>query len=179
MLESQLISTAVAPGVALTSSIFFTSGLQARFTTITGRVRELNREARGLNAQRTPVASPGEERATTERLPSIRRQVERLLVRVALVHRAILLAYLGTLAFAVTMLVLLVEGIFSLSIGGPVSVLFFAVGLGTMVVAVATSVREVSLARTTVEEDTRSSFVEPIPTAEARGAHADAASRRS
>lgn len=161
MLESQLISAAVAPGVALTSSIFFTSGLQARFTTITGRVRDLNREARSLVAHSPPAGST-EGRGLDERLPSIRRQVERLLLRVALVHRAILLAYLGTLAFAITMMVLLVEGIFSLSIGGPASVLFFAAGLGTMVVAVATSVREVALARTTVEEDTRSSFLEPI-----------------
>ncbi len=148
--DTNLISTAVAPGVALTSSIFFTSGLQARFTSITGRVRDLAREARLI---RTP-----KDDFERRRIQSIRHQIDRFLFRVALAHRAIMMGYGGTLAFGLTMLVLLSDGFLNLKFGGGLAVSCFAAGLGMMVLAVITSLREVSIARVTVEDDVRSSL---------------------
>lgn len=148
-MDASLISAALGPCVALTSSIFYATGQQNRFTTVSGRVRELNREAREL------IAGGGKERA---RIASIKRQVETLTTRAALLHRALIMAYIGVTTFALTMLILLLFTALGWAGAAGVATLLFGAGLFALLFAMVTTVRELTLARVTLLEDVRSSF---------------------
>lgn len=150
MFDVTLISAALGPCVALTSGIFFASGLQNRFATVTGRVRDLNREVRGV------LASAGASETAAARLASVERQVRTLTIRASLLHRSLIMAYVGVTTFALTMLVLLLAS--ALGLDPAASVVFFALGLVALLAAMVTSVRELTLARDTLLEDVRSSF---------------------
>ena len=87
-----LIAHSLAPGIALTSVIFFNTSLLNRFAYVTGRVRELTREAREL--RRATRDSPDHAR-----LRSIRAQVDALIVRARMIRRTIMLVYVSLLSF--------------------------------------------------------------------------------
>jgi hypothetical protein len=140
---------ALAPGVALTSGIFYSNGLHNRLNVLTTRVRDLNREARGTGA-----AAPN-----LPRLASIRRQVQLLLARVVLIQRAILLSYVGLLLFIVTTVLLLSVGIFEPHMDlSPVADAVFGGGLLALACAMVFTVLEMDLSNRTLADDTSSSF---------------------
>jgi len=149
MTLTESIVNALAPGVALTSGIFYASSLQVRFSQVSSRVRDLNREARTLSAG--------------ERLESVRWQVELLTKRAHVVQRAILLQYAALISFISTMLILLVAGYANASwlvIAGFVT---FTAGLAAMTSAFVLSTTELSLAAKTLVEDVRTSFPDGGP----------------
>lgn len=155
------ITQSLAPGVALTSVIFYNTSLQNRFIYITGRIRELNREARALGVeleQAPSAAEPASRERHVQRLSSVRWQVNLMNRRALLVRRTILTAYVGFGSFIATMLMLLLQGTGFLGSGGRLPMVFFTTGLLSLSVATLLSTSEMYLSHRTVVEDIRSSF---------------------
>lgn len=150
MTPTESIVNALAPGVALTSGIFYASGLQARFSQISQRVRDLNKEARGLSAG--------------TRLESVRWQVELLTKRAHVVQRAILVQYAALLSFISTILILLLGGYFGAAWLLYVGFATFSAGLIAMASAFVLSTTELTLSNRTLVEDVRTSFPPPPDT---------------
>jgi hypothetical protein len=147
------IVSALAPGVALTSAIFYANGLATRFGQISVRVRDLNREARSL----APGPSP--------RYESIRWQVQLLTRRARILQRAIISAYLALLALILTTVLLLVTSYLGLERALFLPFGTFSVGLALLAVAMVISLTELSLSSRTLVEDVRSTFESAAPRA--------------
>jgi hypothetical protein len=144
------IPRSLAPGIALTSVIFYNTSLQHRFTYITGRVRELNREARELGAEHP-------ERHAA-RLVSIRRQVDMLSRRSLKIRQSVLTVYVSFMCFIVCILSLLTLRVADLAHADVVPIVPFAGGFVALAFAAVRSFSEMSLSHQTVLEDVRSSF---------------------
>jgi len=147
------IGHALGPGIAVTSVIFFNAGLLGRFTYVTGRIRELNREARELRRQ--PAGA-----AEHERLASIRAQVDVLTERARTIRTTIVLAYASLVLFIVSILLLLLWSAMGISGPSVVPIVPFATGLGTFAIGASRATSEVASSYRTVEEDIRSSLSE-------------------
>lgn len=145
---TEFITTSLTPGIGLTSVIFYANGLHSRFTTITGRARELNKEARQLTA------------ADTRRLESLRRQVSFLTRRATIIRRALVIVYVAMVNFISTILALLLLNFFRLESWQPVALVTFALGFVSLGVAAVVTGMEVALAQDTLAEDIRTSFVD-------------------
>ncbi|MEW5853123.1 MAG: DUF2721 domain-containing protein [Myxococcota bacterium] len=154
---TELITHALSPGIALTSVIFYNSSLQNRFIYITGRARELNREARQLRAD--------DEEKHQARITSIRSQVDVMTRRARMIRHAILTVYVALFSFILTILELLAIGVFNMRDAEVVPVATF--GLGFMALATATlfSWTEMALAQGSLDEDIRTSFTPRPPDA--------------
>lgn len=143
------IVAALAPGVALTSGIFYSNGLHARLNILTTRVRDLNREARALGA----------DVQHERRMGSIRRQVQLLLRRVGLIQRAVLLSYVGLVLFICTIVLLLTLGVLEPRTDlSPVVDALFGGGLVALAAAMVLTILEMDLSNRTLEEDMSTSF---------------------
>lgn len=162
----ELIVQALAPGVALTSVIFYATGLQNRFLYIASRARELNKEARELDPQ---INAP--------RMGSLRRQVEALTRRLEVVRQTILVCYGSLGMFIVSILLLLAEG--ALTPSGPdgagnamnaLATLAFGLGFVGLGIATVLSSAEMLLSMRTLRDDVRSSFGEAVGNAVLRQA---------
>ena len=147
---TDLISHSLAPGIALTSVIFYNTSLQNRFVYITGRIRELNREARALRGQDGP--------GIAERMASIRWQVDLMSRRSLVVRRTVLTVYGGFLCFIVTILFLLLLAVFPVPALVHLPTITFAAGLLTLIAAAAQSSLEMYLSHRTIVEDIRTSL---------------------
>jgi hypothetical protein len=145
------IVNALAPGIALTSGIFYNSGLQTRLNLITGRARDLNREARTLLAQ--PNYDP-------KRLESVRLQVDMLWQRAKVIQRSALAAHAALVMFLATIMTMLVLGLFDRSDVQWLPVVLFTCGLGSLGYAMFLAIGEMSLSISTLFEDVRTSFPE-------------------
>jgi hypothetical protein len=147
---TDLIITALSPGVALTSVIFYNTSLQNRFIYITGRTRELNKEARQLRA---------EGHAKREkRLKSIEWQVGLLLRRSRIIRRSVLIVYVALLSFIVTILQILALGFFQTHGLELLPVGTFSFGFLMLAVSTVYSGMEMALAQSSIVEDTRNSL---------------------
>jgi hypothetical protein len=144
----QAITSSLAPGIALSAVIFYNTSLQTRFIALTGRMRELNREARSLRGD--PTAH--------ERLDSLRRQVTLMARRTRLLRRAILTIYAAFICLVLTILELLLLVI--VDPPGLAALAMFTYGAGVVAMAVAAGVSwsENFLSQRTILEDVRSSF---------------------
>lgn len=138
----------LAPGIALTSGIFFANGLQTRYSLVTTRVRALNAEARALK--------PDE----AARRKSLRWQVALLTRRTRVTHKAILTAYAGLLAYTATIVLLLASTFLALPYLTLLTYLLFGTGLACVGFAMLLSLSELRLSHDTLVEDVRSSFGE-------------------
>jgi hypothetical protein len=138
---------ALAPGVALTSGIFYANGLHVRLNVLTARVRDLNREARLLGADEL------------QRRASIRRQVDLFLRRVRIVQRAVVASYVGLVLYIGTILLLLAVGIVEPGVDlAPVADALFGAGLLAVACAIVLSIVEMDLSNRTLAEDIATSF---------------------
>lgn len=144
------IASALAPGIALTSVIFYNTSLQNRFTYISSRIRDLNREARDLAERGTPRAAA--------RLRSVHAQVALFTRRSLAIRRCILIVYGGFFCFIVTILMLLVSRGKADSFLGFLPLTAFALGLLALACAVLISIREMSLSHRTLLLDIADSF---------------------
>src|SRR5258706_8276637 len=86
MSDPSSMTSALAPGVALTSAVIYWANLQGRLDTISGRVRGLNAELRALTADAPRVAS-------------IERQVVMLSRRLRVLHKGVVLSVVTLIAF--------------------------------------------------------------------------------
>ncbi len=143
---ASLITAALAPGVALTAIVFYNTALQNRLMYITGRIRDLNREARDLREK------PGDHK---ERLASTRWQVDLMNKRSLMMRRAILLAYGGFFCFVATVLEL--AGSLHLAALERVAVYSFTAGFLFILAAAVLSAIEMYIAQRTMDEDIRTS----------------------
>ena len=153
--DTSWIAQALAPGVALTSIIFYNTSLQNRFVYITGRVRELNREARGLR-QESPERN-------AERIRSLRWQVTVMTRRALLIRRAILTLYAGFLSFVLTILFLAAAALTQAGGFRAASLVSFASGFVGLIGAALLSIVEMYLGQSTVLEDIRTSYASEAP----------------
>jgi hypothetical protein len=147
--DTNVIMQALAPGVALTSMIFYYGNLQSRMVFTVETIRALNREARELQA-------PGAIRDDA-RVDSIRWQVEFLARRFRNIHQAMLLVYGGFGSLIVTIVALLVMRVFQAQAVSTLALVTFTMGLAFMGAATIVSSRELRLARKTILEDIDSS----------------------
>lgn len=149
---TDMITTALAPGVALTSVIFYNTSLQNRFIYITGRTRELNKEARQLRADNRVKHAA--------RLKSIDWQVHLLLKRSRIIRYSVLITYGALLCFILTILEILGLGFFRLTGFELVPVFSFALGFVSLAFSAVYSGLEMALGQSSIVEDTRSSLEE-------------------
>ena len=148
-LDPTAIMQALAPGVALTSAIFYYGNLQSRMIFTVETIRRLNAEARELQGQ-APTACE-------DRIRSIRWQVNFLKQRFVSIHRAILIVYTAFISFIVTIVSLFARGVFQLDLLVGVAILSFSAGFFCMGLATVVSSREIRLSRKTIFEDIDSS----------------------
>ncbi|MFN7142447.1 MAG: DUF2721 domain-containing protein [Myxococcota bacterium] len=150
---SEAITSSLAPGIALTAVIFYNSSLQNRFIYITGRMREVNREARALRAAGDAASAP--------RVASLWRQVSLMARRTRILRRAILTVYVALISVVLTILEVFLAvvvhppGLETLALGT------FAFALCAMATAAGISWTENFLSMRTIVEDVESSFGQP------------------
>ena len=152
---TEYIARSLAPGIGLTSVMFYSQQLQNRMIYITGRLRDLNGEARELRAR--PQEESGE---VADRMASVRKQIEMLLRRAMMIRRTLLTAYLALMFFVFTIISLLTLAVFEVRTLDVIPVTTFAVGFLCMALAAIQSIREMFLSLRTIREDTRSSLGE-------------------
>lgn len=140
-----LIAAALAPAVLVSASALLLLGLQNKYTAISGRVRDLQRERRALDG--------GPECAG--RIRSIGVQTEHLLTRLRQMRLAIGALYLALCSFLFVSLATTVGGLAGWNYAG-VALTLFVSGIAAMVVAAVCELLEVRLAYHAVVEDTRS-----------------------
>lgn len=155
-LQISSIVNALAPGIALTSGIFYNNGLQTRLNLITGRARELNREARELKKD------PDYDR---ERMKSIQLQVQMLTERARVIQRAALAAHGASVLFLATILTILILGLVERMQLQWIPVVLFSLGLGGLGYAMFLAISEMSLSIRTLFEDVRTSYPREDPSA--------------
>jgi hypothetical protein len=156
-LQAEAIAYSLAPGIALNGVILYSTSLQNRFTYITGRMREINREARALRASTAPV--------DVERVSSLRAQVDLLARRSRIIRRAILVIYVALFGFILTILELLLLSAVRLPGLEVASLLTFGAGLAAMGTSAWLTWTETFFSHTTILEDVRTSFDAPPPAA--------------
>lgn len=147
--QASVIMQALAPGVALTSMIFYYGNLQQRLFFTVSTIRRLNEEARQLRAE------GGRQKG---RMESIRRQVEMLIRRLRDIRHAVLFVYVGFFSQILTILCLLGFGFFDEGRFDLVPLLSFGVGFLCMAIATLISSRELALAQKTILDDVDSSY---------------------
>jgi hypothetical protein len=147
---AEAITFSLAPGIALNGLIFYNTSLQNRFVYITGRARELNREARAL--------WDAPDARSVERLASLRRQVGLLTRRSRIVRRSILLVYVALFGLILTILELLLTAAVHVPGLESAALVTFGAALVAMGLATLLSWSETYLSQSTILEDMRTSF---------------------
>jgi len=144
MSDPSSMTSALAPGVALTSAVIYWANLQNRLAAISVRVRSLNTELRG--------GTTGSVRAA-----SIERQVKMLLGRTHILHVGVIFAVLTLVCFLGASAVSFVgDGHRGLA-GG-----LFTLGLVTFGLSLAMALWEILWAGRALKDDVASS--QPPPT---------------
>lgn len=156
---AEVITHALAPGVALTSAVIYNSIQQGRIIHITMLVRDLNKEARELRDKDAQKYRP--------RIESIRRQVTVLMRRARVVRWSIMSLFAGFACFMLTILGSLLSGVFYLQQLAYPSLGAFGTGFVCIGLAATFSAIEVFLGNTTLTDDVASSF-EPEDDADSR-----------
>lgn len=147
---TDLIISSLAPGVALTAVIFFNTSLQNRFVYITGRTRDLTKEARQLVRE-------GRARNAL-RLKSVEWQIRLLLRRSRIIRHSVLIAYGALLSFILTILQILVLGAFRPIGIEALPTTSFAIGFILLAASALYSGWEMALGQSSIVEDARSSL---------------------
>ncbi|MBI5548374.1 MAG: DUF2721 domain-containing protein [Deltaproteobacteria bacterium] len=148
--SQEVITRALAPGIALTALVFYNTSLQNRFVYITGRIRELNREARQLLDE--------DPRRHAARLSSVRAQVALMRKRSFNIRRAVLIVYSALTTLMLTVFSL--AGSLVWPVLDTVAVVLFCLCFALLTSAAILSAREMFIALKTVDEDIASSFGE-------------------
>jgi len=154
---TEYIARSLAPGIGLTSVMFYSAQLQNRMMYITGRIRDLDKEAREWQGK---ALEAGSDEATRrdERMASIRLQVTTMLKRAHMIRRTVLTVYLALTFFILTILGLLLLAVLEVRTVDVVPVSTFAAGFTAMGVAAAQSMAEMYLSLRTIREDVRTSL---------------------
>ena len=139
-----LIGSALAPAALLSATALLLLGLQNKYTALSNRVRELQREKRGF---------PGEGHET--RLISINLQTDFLLKRLRHVRRAITALYIALLFFVLTSFTITIGMLFQAE-QALVTMLFFVAGIVMMFIAALNELVEMRLAFKAIIEDVHS-----------------------
>jgi hypothetical protein len=155
--QTNIILQSLAPGVALTSVIFYNTSLQNRMVFIIGHLRALNSEARRLQAE-DPISHGA-------RIRSIRWQVDVLTRRVRIIRHAVLIVYASLFFFLLTILELLAIGTLRTPSLNPFPLATFVGGFLALGIATLVSSGEMTLAQRTIMEDIRSSYGPDFPPA--------------
>jgi hypothetical protein len=151
--DTSSISSALAPGVALTSAVIYWANLQARLDTVSVRVRTLNAEIRQL--------AEG-----TLRAQSVRRQVTMLVRRSRVLHVGVILSVLALVGFLGSSAVLFVTAARGHAANALATALFMA-GLGCFAASLLPTLWEMLSAHHSLAEDVRSS--RPVPRGDGSG----------
>jgi len=143
MANTSAITSALAPGVALTSAVIYWANLQSRLDTIAARVRVLNSELR--------TETEGSRRAV-----SVQRQIALLFTRSRVLHVGVVLSIVALVGFlgASAMLFIAVQPVEADSKG---ATRLFMVGLAGFGASLFFSLWEMLWARRSLDEDVRSS----------------------
>jgi Protein of unknown function (DUF2721) len=138
MADSNMTS-ALAPGVALTSAVIYWANLQGRLDTISGRVRTLNTELRNGVA--------GSHRAL-----SIARQVQMMSARSRVLHAGVVMSVVTLVAFLGSSAVVFVTSV-GYSAPGAFATTLFMIGLASFGLSLMTTLWEMLWARRSLDED--------------------------
>ena len=143
MPDTQAFTSALAPGVALTSAVIYWASLQSRLDSIATRVRTLDAELRA-SAGRTP------------RVESVERQVALLLRRSRVLHLGVVLSVVALIGFLGSSAVLFVAPV-PVRVASALVKSLFIIGLLAFGTALLSALWEMLWARRSLEEDVRSS----------------------
>jgi uncharacterized membrane protein YphA (DoxX/SURF4 family) len=133
----EIIQFILAPVVMISACSLVLNGLLTRYAAINDRLRVMSRER--LELLRAGV----HDSYSTERLSEVDAQIPELLKHHHLTHNAVLLVYGSIFLFIVTMLVIAVEVVSGASWMAGLILLCFIAAVLSLMVAVATAVREV------------------------------------
>lgn len=147
---SEAIMGALAPGVAMSSGVLFSSTLQSRYLALAQGARELNAEARAHILEHG-----GQEDA---RMRSVRRQVEALAKRCEVLRRSVVAVNGGVFGFILTILLLFLEGVFPGVLPKSLPLACFGGGLVVLALACLSTAGELAISQRTLWEDIRTSF---------------------
>jgi hypothetical protein len=140
-------SSALTPGVALTSAVIYWANLQSRLGAVSNRLRALNAERRDL--------VEGSPRAV-----SVGRQVEVFLHRTRVLHRAVILSVTTLVAFLMSSAALFVVP-HEITLRRDLATGAFSLGLAAFGASLAATLREMLLARAALDDDVAESRPRP------------------
>ncbi|MEO8213821.1 MAG: DUF2721 domain-containing protein [Myxococcales bacterium] len=143
MADTSAITSALAPGVALTSAVIYWANLQSRLDTIAGRVRSLNSELRG-------------ETRGSRRAESVQRQIQLLFRRSQVLHTGVVLSIIALVGFLGSSAMLFIA-VGPVHVGNTPATALFMMGLGGFGASLFSSLWEMLWARRSLEEDVRGS----------------------
>lgn len=143
MADTSAITSALAPGVALTSAVIYWANLQSRLDTIAARVRGLNSELR--------LELRGSDRAR-----SVQRQIELLFKRSRVLHAGVVLSVVALVGFLGSSAMLFIA-VGAMRLGNGPATALFMIGLGGFGSSLGFSLWEILWARRSLEEDVRGS----------------------
>ena len=143
MADTSAITSALAPGVALTSAVIYWANLQSRLDTIAGRIRALNSELR--------TETEGSRRAE-----SVMRQIQLLFRRSQVLHVGVVLSIVALVGFLGSSAMLFIA-VGAVHVGNVPATAAFMIGLGGFGASLFSSLWEMLWARRSLEEDVRSS----------------------
>jgi hypothetical protein len=143
MADTSAITSALAPGVALTSAVIYWANLQSRLDTIAARVRSLNSELRG-------------ERKGSRRAESVQRQIHLLFRRSQVLHTGVVLSIIALVGFLGSSAMLFIA-VGPVHVGNTPATALFMMGLVGFGAALFSSLWEMLWARRSLEEDVRGS----------------------
>jgi hypothetical protein len=143
----ETMSTALTPGVALTSAVIYWANLQARLSAVSDRLRTLNAELRNL-AEGAP------------RTAGVRRQIKVFVHRIHVLHNAVVLSVVMLVAFVIASAALFLaprEVVLRRALASGA----FYVGLATFAASLGATLWEMLLARQTLDTDVATSAPRP------------------
>jgi hypothetical protein len=142
-------TSALTPGVALTSAVIYWANLQSRLGAVSNRLRALNAELRDL--------VEGAARAV-----SVAQQVKVFVHRTRVLHSAVLMAVATLVALLVSSAALFVVP-HEIALHRELATGSFIVGLGTFGASLGATLWEMLLARAALDNDVASSRPRPVP----------------
>lgn len=152
-LTAKIIQFILAPVVMVTSCAILIGGMLTQYGALSDRLRLLARER--LDLLRRPdgsigLASQMADAYATERLRQIDTQIPQLLKRHALVHNAILAAYLAILGFIISMFVIASAALSSSPFAAAAALYIFLGATAVLLIGIAQIARDIRLSQAAV-----------------------------
>jgi Protein of unknown function (DUF2721) len=150
-MTARIIQLTLAPVVMITSCALVLSGLLVRYGAVNDRMRAMAHERLEL-AHPTPETS---QSFVAERVAQIEAQLPDLLHRHTLLHNAVLVVYIATGLFLVSMLIIAIAAAVNVSWLSIAILILFLAGTGALFIGVMIAIIEVRSSHRAVQYEVR------------------------